>query len=309
MSVSSRDSAGGGAEASAEECRAFERIRADLLHYYTATLVREDDKIDDLNFLIGPKLYEANWMDLAQNGHIARVQCAEVWCDMTPEFYREYLREKSRKRMLLYSMNPKKFQACQFLIKYHEQRGDKIIVFSDNVFALEVGLHLLLCLSRLHADPTLVQQAYAKKLGKLYIHGGTAQVERMRILQNFQHNPIVNTIFLSKVGDTSIDLPEATCLIQISSHFGSRRQEAQRLGRILRAKRRNDEGFNAFFYSLVSKEYVFKEAEVDGTVLTTFFSFAAHRRSTTRPSVKDSSSSAYCDYDFLERLLVDLLDR
>lgn len=76
----------------------------------------------------------------------------------------------------------------------------------------------------------------------------------MRILQNFQHNPEVNTIFLSKVGDTSIDLPEATCLIQISSHFGSRRQEAQRLGRILRAKRRNDEGFNAFFYSLVSKD-------------------------------------------------------
>ena len=57
-----------------------------------------------------------------------------------------------------------------------------------------------------------------------------------------------------QVGDTSIDLPEATCLIQISSHFGSRRQEAQRLGRILRAKRRNDDGFNAFFYSLVSQD-------------------------------------------------------
>jgi len=66
-------------------------------------------------------------------------QCAEVWCPMTPEFYREYLREQSRKRMLLYCMNPKKFQACQFLIKYHEERGDKIIVFSDNVYALEVG--------------------------------------------------------------------------------------------------------------------------------------------------------------------------
>ena len=65
---------------------------------------------------------------------------------------------------------------------------------------------------------------------------------------------MVNTIFLSKIGDTSLDLPEATCLIQISSHYGSRRQEAQRLGRILRAKRRNDEGFNAFFYSLVSKD-------------------------------------------------------
>ena len=195
--------------------------------------MREDDKIDELNFLVGPKLYEANWMDLAAKGHIATVQCAEVWCPMTPEFYKEYLREKSRKKMLLYCMNPNKFQACQFLIAYHENRGDKIIVFSDNVFALE---------------------AYAKKLVKPYIHGGTAQIERMRILQHFQHNPQVNTIFLSKVGDTSIDLPEATCLIQISSHFGSRRQEAQRLGRILRAKRRNDEGFNAFFYSLVSKD-------------------------------------------------------
>lgn len=59
---------------------------------------------------------------------------------MSPEFYAEYLKEQSRKRMLLYAMNPRKFQACQFLIKYHEDRGDKIIVFSDNVYALEVPL-------------------------------------------------------------------------------------------------------------------------------------------------------------------------
>jgi len=97
----------------------------------TATLVREDDKISDLNFLIGPKLYEANWMDLASKGHIANVQCAEVWCPMTPEFYREYLREASRKQLLLYVMNPRKFQVCQYLIRYHEERGDKIIVFSE----------------------------------------------------------------------------------------------------------------------------------------------------------------------------------
>jgi DNA excision repair protein ERCC-3 len=58
---------------------------------------------------------------------------------MTPEFYREYLNEATRKKMLLYCMNPKKFQACQFLIKFHEERGDKIIVFSDNVYALEVS--------------------------------------------------------------------------------------------------------------------------------------------------------------------------
>ncbi|CAD6943541.1 unnamed protein product [Tilletia controversa] len=213
--------------------RVLTKIKAHSKLGLTATLVREDEKIDELNFLVGPKLYEANWMELAAKGHIATVQCAEVWCPMTPEFYREYLRESARRKMLLYCMNPNKFQACQFLINYHEGRGDKIIVFSDNVYALE---------------------AYAKKLGKPFIHGGTAQIERMGILQHFQHNPNINTIFLSKVGDTSIDLPEATCLIQISSHFGSRRQEAQRLGRILRAKRRNDEGFNAFFYSLVSKD-------------------------------------------------------
>ena len=109
----------------------------------TATLVREDDKIDDLNFLIGPKLYEANWLDLAAKGHIANVQCAEVWCPMVPSFYREYLRERSRKRMLLYSMNPHKFQACQFLINFHEDRGDKIIVFSDCVYSLEVSFKIL----------------------------------------------------------------------------------------------------------------------------------------------------------------------
>lgn len=199
----------------------------------TATLLREDDKIRDLNFLIGPKLYEANWMELADQGHIAKVQCAEVWCPMTTEFYTEYLRQSHRKRGLLYIMNPRKFQACQFLIDYHEKRGDKVIVFSDNVYALKM---------------------YAQKLNKAFIYGETPQQERLRILENFQHNENINTLFLSKIGDTSLDLPEATCLIQISSHYGSRRQEAQRLGRILRAKRRNDEGFNAFFYSLVSKD-------------------------------------------------------
>lgn len=213
--------------------RVVTKIAAHAKLGLTATLLREDDKIDDLNFLIGPKLYEANWMDLSQKGHIANVQCAEVWCPMTAEFYQEYLNVNARKRMLLYIMNPSKFQACQFLIDYHEKRGDKIIVFSDNVYALK---------------------AYALKLSKPFIFGSTPQQERMMILKNFQYNDDVNTIFLSKVGDTSIDLPEATCLIQISSHYGSRRQEAQRLGRILRAKRRNDEGFNAFFYSLVSKD-------------------------------------------------------
>ncbi|KAI0834926.1 DNA repair helicase RAD25 [Hypoxylon sp. FL0890] len=201
----------------------------------TATLLREDDKISDLNFLIGPKLYEANWMELSEQGHIAKVQCAEVWCPMTAEFFDEFNRQKKNRGLQqnLYVMNPRKIQACQFLIDYHEKRGDKIIVFSDNVYALK---------------------KIATTLNKAYICGSTSNNERMIVLENFMHNPQIKTIFLSKIGDTSLDLPEATCLIQISSHYGSRRQEAQRLGRILRAKRRSDEGFNAFFYSLVSRD-------------------------------------------------------
>jgi DNA excision repair protein ERCC-3 len=200
----------------------------------TATLLREDDKIADLNFLIGPKLYEANWLELQKRGFIARVQCAEVWCPMTPEFYREYLMCKTSKKLLLYVMNPSKFRSTQYLIRYHERRGDKTIVFSDNVFALK---------------------HYAIKMNKPYIYGPTSQNERIQILQNFKLNPKVNTIFVSKVADTSFDLPEANVLIQISSHGGSRRQEAQRLGRILRAKKGAiAEEYNAFFYTLVSQD-------------------------------------------------------
>ncbi|KAG9451064.1 hypothetical protein H6P81_011029 [Aristolochia fimbriata] len=208
----------------------------------TATLVREDERITDLNFLIGPKLYEANWLDLVKGGFIANVQCAEVWCPMTKEFFAEYLKkENSKKKQALYVMNPNKFRACEFLIRFHEQqRGDKIIVFADNLFALT---------------------EYAMKLKKPMIYGATSHHERTRILYAFKHSPDVNTVFLSKVGDNSIDIPEANVIIQISSHAGSRRQEAQRLGRILRAKGKlqdrmagGKEEYNAFFYSLVSTD-------------------------------------------------------
>ncbi|KAM7525782.1 hypothetical protein LguiA_015684 [Lonicera macranthoides] len=208
----------------------------------TATLVREDERITDLNFLIGPKLYEANWLDLVKGGFIANVQCAEVWCPMTKEFFAEYLKkENSKKKQALYVMNPNKFRACEFLIRFHEQqRGDKIIVFADNLFALT---------------------EYAMKLRKPMIYGATSHVERTKILEAFKTSREVNTVFLSKVGDNSIDIPEANVIIQISSHAGSRRQEAQRLGRILRAKGRHKdrlaggkEEYNAFFYSLVSTD-------------------------------------------------------
>ncbi|PRQ18251.1 putative DNA helicase chromatin remodeling SNF2 family [Rosa chinensis] len=201
----------------------------------TTTLLREDDKISDLNFLIGPKLYEANWLDLAKRGYIANVLCAEVRCQMTKEFFAEYKKENSYKRkQALYLMNPNKFRICEYLIQFHEQqrRGDKIIVFSDNLFTLT---------------------EYATKLRKPMFYGATTQAETTKVLEEFKTNPDVNTVFMSKVGDNSLDIPEANVIIEISWHGGSRRQEAQRLGRILRAKK-SKEKYNAFFYSLVSSD-------------------------------------------------------
>ena len=93
----------------------------------TATLVREDELITDLNFLIGPKLYEANWQDLARAGHIANVSCAEVLCPLAPEFAAAYLNgANAGRRTLLATLNPTKFAACRALIAYHEAQGDKV---------------------------------------------------------------------------------------------------------------------------------------------------------------------------------------
>lgn len=96
----------------------------------------------------------------------------QVWCEMSAEFYREYLGLNSMKKMLLCVMNPNKFRATEFLIKFHERRNDKIIVFSDNVFALK---------------------HYATTLQKPFIYGPTSQSERIQILQNFKYNPKVSS--------------------------------------------------------------------------------------------------------------------
>jgi DNA excision repair protein ERCC-3 len=196
--------------------------------------------ISDLNFLIGPKLYEANWMDLTSQGYLANVQCVEAWCPMTGPFMKEYLMaSSSRLKQLLYVMNPNKLRTAEFLVRFHEARGDKIIVFSDLVYSLKL---------------------YAEMLKKPLIYGETSERERQAVLGSFRTTDAIRTICISKVGDTSIDLPEANVIIQVSSHFGSRRQEAQRLGRILRPKSwtqqdgSNRSSFNAFFYTLVSTD-------------------------------------------------------
>jgi DNA excision repair protein ERCC-3 len=182
----------------------------------TATLVREDDKIADLGELIGPKIYQANWLDLEKAGHISKLECYEVTCKMDPEFAEAYNESPitPKRKHLLQALNPVKFAVCRHLINTHEALGDKIIVFCDNLNTLRL---------------------YGKALGKEHIDGSSSAILNQLLLRAFKApGSDVNTILMSKVGDNSIDLPSANVMIQIDSHGGSRRQEAQRIGRILR---------------------------------------------------------------------------
>jgi DNA excision repair protein ERCC-3 len=215
--------------------KTFQRVLLQIKAHFklglTATLIREDDKIENLNYMIGPKLYEENWLDLVNQGFLARPYCIEIRSPMTPEFANEYKCGGREKDRLLYAGNPNKFLVLQYLIRRHEERGDKIIVFGNRPAILEY---------------------YAKKLKMPVLHGKVKADERVVILEKFQTSKKINTIFLSSVGDTAIDLPSANVVIQISAHFGSRKQEAQRLGRIMRPKENEFEEYNAFFYTVVS---------------------------------------------------------
>lgn len=173
----------------------------------TATLVREDGKDKELGHMIGPKLYEANWMDLTRAGYLANVQVVEVWCPMDPAFYREYLRSgSSHRKHALAVMNPNKCLALDALLKVHTSRpGDKVIVFSESVFAL---------------------YEYAVKFQAPIISGDTPIKDREEYLHAFRSSDVVNVLFLSRVGDVALDVPDANVIIQISSHYGSRLQEA-----------------------------------------------------------------------------------
>jgi DNA excision repair protein ERCC-3 len=132
-------------------------------------------------------------------------------------------------------MNPTKVRVCAYLINFHERKGDKILVFCDNLY----------CLKR-----------YASLMKRHYICGSVKQSDRIRLLERFKTTDEVSCLFVSRVGDSAIDLPTASVIIQIACTDGSRRQEAQRMGRILRPKsgRVDTETHNAFFYTLVSPQ-------------------------------------------------------
>ena len=207
----------------------------------SATLVREDKKIVNLLYLIGPKHYEANWLDLQKEGFLARVKCTEIWSEMHPLFYERYLDEKDMiKKKALYVSNANKYLTTLILLEKH--KGDKILIFSDNLFSIKRYDELL----------NKRNQIYNNIKFKI-IYGATNNKERNAILEDFRRDDGINILLMTKVGDISIDIPNANVIIQVSSHYGSRMQEAQRFGRILRPKKDSLSEYNAFFYTIVSK--------------------------------------------------------
>jgi len=259
----------------------------------TATLVREDDKIGELSYLIGPKLHEADWTELAAQNHLATVECFEVWCMMEGNHMRELLNRSDLPKSwemggqkLLSIMNPNKFRAAEFLLRKHEKLGDKVLIFSDNIHSLKTYCTLLdipnlygdskheereALLGCFRGQPEHVFKNYVRRTRKLrgwgkhkwedVVNGVDLTDDLNNILfkefvaldaktkQSYQFP----ALGLSSVGDVAIDLPDANVLIQVSGHGGGRRQEAQRMGRILRKK---SEGLSnkACFYSLLCRD-------------------------------------------------------
>jgi DNA excision repair protein ERCC-3 len=198
----------------------------------TATLIREDGKENEVFCLIGPKRYDAPWKDLEQGGFIASVECIEVRVPMSDELSRTYMNSSKRARYRLACENPQKTDVLTALLRKHE--GRRILI---------IGLYI----SQL--------QKLGKKLNVPFIHGNMPNDEREELYDAFRRDE-VPVLIISKVGNFAIDLPDANVAIQISGTFGSRQEEAQRLGRILRPK---SDGSMSKFYSLTSENTVDQE--------------------------------------------------
>lgn len=197
----------------------------------TATLVREDGQIEDINYIVGPKLYEADWQSLTKQGYLAKVNCYHVVCPFSEYFMREYLGADcdgvAKGDPILYEMNPNKLETARILMEYHEKRGDKILIMADRIQVVEF---------------------FGTKYHRYMILGKTSIEEREELFEKFRANKI-QTLIMTRVGDIAVDLPNANVLIQISAQGASRRQETQRVGRVMRAY--GDK--QSYFYSLVTQ--------------------------------------------------------
>lgn len=193
----------------------------------TATLVREDGREKDVFSLIGPKKYDAPWKDLERQGWIATAECHEIRIPLPDELRLMYALTDERRKYRVAAENPRKLKVLDQLLSKHP---------SDSV--LIIGMYL----SQL--------KEVAGRYDYPLITGKTAVHEREKLYEQFRHGEIKHLI-VSKVANFAIDLPDANVAIQISGTFGSRQEEAQRLGRILRPKRH---GLLAHFYALVTRD-------------------------------------------------------
>jgi DNA excision repair protein ERCC-3 len=195
----------------------------------TATLVREDGREGDVFSLIGPKRFDVPWKELEAQGYIAPATCVEIRLELPRSERLDYASSTDQERFRLAATTPQKSAAVAELLALHPD------------------------------DPTLIIGTYLEQIEALsddlklpMITGATPIAERERLYAAFRSGEI-GQLVVSKVANFSIDLPEASVAIQVSGSFGSRQEEAQRLGRILRPKA---DGRPAVFYTLVARDTV-----------------------------------------------------
>jgi DNA excision repair protein ERCC-3 len=195
----------------------------------TATLVREDGKEGDVFSLIGPKRFDAPWKEIEAQGYIAPAACFEIRIDLPEEERLNYAMANQEDRYRIAATSPMKIEVIKKLLAKHS--GEPTLI---------IGQYL----DQIHT--------IADALDMPMITGETPVDERERLFDLFRTGAIT-ALVVSKVANFSIDLPEASVAIQISGSYGSRQEEAQRLGRLLRPKA---DGRTASFYTLISRDTV-----------------------------------------------------
>lgn len=191
----------------------------------TATLVREDGREGDVFSLVGPKRFDLPWQVLEKQGFVAEALCSEVRVPFDARLRARYEASEEAEKFRLASENPRKVQVVRDLVARHD--GDNILIIGTYLSQLE---HI------------------ARDLQAPLITGSTPQRTRDDLFQKFRTGAI-RRLVVSKVANFAIDLPDANVAIQVSGSFGSRQEEAQRLGRILRPKNRQ-----AHFYSVTTAD-------------------------------------------------------
>ena len=195
----------------------------------TATLIREDGMEKDVFSLIGPKKFDMPWKVLEKTKWIASAMCTEVRVELPEEVRHKYAVSKDREKFRISSENEKKIEYIKAIVDYHE--GANILIIGQYISQLE---------------------RISKEFNYPIITGSTSVPVREELYHEFRIGQI-KIMVVSKVANFSIDLPDANVAIQISGTFGSRQEEAQRLGRILRPKKGQN---RAFFYTIISSNSV-----------------------------------------------------